>query len=169
MLLLAIRLTHESGNKSILLASLNSLLKILLESDDTNTTSESILIIRCIVRLLLALCRESDEHGVRCVLFYAVAVSIHAIMCNRISLVEQTVGHLRSGKSVSFCSQTATFTPIIQLYEYCKEMPVNWMFRLSRETSPGYGGLHITLLCKLAGNGNMLISRYAIYSSCHHW
>lgn len=65
MILLAIRLAHDTDNKAILLASLGALLNTLRSDAKTSVAAESLLLVRCIVRLLITLAKDAED-GDRC-------------------------------------------------------------------------------------------------------
>lgn len=59
MLLLATKLSHESGLKITILASLEALLKTLHTHGPMDSDAEAICLARCIVRLVIRLIREA--------------------------------------------------------------------------------------------------------------
>ena len=68
MLLLATNLAHELDLKNVLLASLEALLRSTETHGPTDSDTEAILLLRCIIRLVMRLVKEAVTDQERCVL-----------------------------------------------------------------------------------------------------
>ena len=67
MILLVIRFAHETNKKTILLAALKALLDYLNRIFDPDSVAERVLLVRCIVRLQVALYKEGIDQNDKCV------------------------------------------------------------------------------------------------------
>ncbi|KAF5385597.1 hypothetical protein D9757_006758 [Collybiopsis confluens] len=102
MLLLAIKMSHESEMKNVLLAVLEALLKTLKISDGGETVAEALALLRCIIRLVLKLLLEPTA--------------------TKSSLIDSVVSHFRTARTlVTTASEQKTTSLIIK--------DISWLWR----------------------------------------
>lgn len=100
MLLLATQISHQSEMKGVLLTVLEALLKTLKLGNSGETAVEAMTLIRCIIRLALALLVDPTANRFGKLFISPSNLSKKHVFCiTRTTLIDTVVNHFRTGKT----------------------------------------------------------------------